>query len=248
LHIECRCGGKPARQFRVTEDAQHGGGHGLRAASRHHESCVAFAQDERDAADVGADDRNTARHRFQNGIGHVVDAAGIDHDRGRAIERGHLVAVARAAEMHALPNAKLAAKRFQRLAFRARSRYGQPDVGHGLADQREGPQRGGNVVNGFQIACDDQMACCGTLLVLCGTKSLEIDDVGNDLGAQSVTVENFLQEPRRHDQGRWALQGAANHSTRARKESPGLAATVVDYGRDVAPACDPYCRRGAQMP
>ncbi len=79
-------------------------------------------------------------------------------------------------------------------------------------------------------------------------KALEIDDVGYDPGRHAVAFEHVLEETRRHDQRCRAAQRTANGGARACKEDIGLAAPVIDHGRDAPPACDPYRRRRAQMP
>ena len=157
-----QCGGAQAgREFRVAQDAQRGGGHRFLVAAGDQQSRDVVAQNEGHAADIGADDRHAACHRFQHRIGHVVDPARIDHHRGRPIKRRHLVAVEPAAEIDSPSNPELRCKRAASPPDRIRRRS---DARRALpGDERKGAQRGRNVVNGLQIARDDDAALAGAI-------------------------------------------------------------------------------------
>ena len=118
---------------------------------------TSVAQDERHAADVGAHDRNATCHGLQHRVRHVVDLARIEHDIGRAVERRPFrldCACRRRCTFSWMSSS--CAKRLQCRALGARTRDRQPDIGQRFPDQRESAQRGRDVVNGLQVACDNQ--------------------------------------------------------------------------------------------
>jgi hypothetical protein len=62
----------------------------------------------------------SAGQRFENGIGHVINAARIEHEICITVERSHLIAVQAPGEVHLIGNAQTLRERGKRSGFWAR--------------------------------------------------------------------------------------------------------------------------------
>ena len=94
----------------LLQQAQAGMGHRLGIPGGYQQRRFSIFHHIRDPAHARTDHRYTTGHRLQQGIGHVIGKAGIQHDIGLPVQGGHGISVQTPRELHGLVQAQISHK------------------------------------------------------------------------------------------------------------------------------------------